>query len=208
MVVAIAQHQHLPGIAREQVGRRRGAFVFRRQREVGGVVRRRGVAAVERQQRHGLRGVEQAGHLVAAQRADDLVGALGQRALARADRARRRAASVVEHQLRLLAALGVVAGQQPVAHRRGGRGQFAAHGQQHRQLARRAVAVAVARGARGIEVPVRIDRRRRGRFALRDRSGDAHRGAAGQRRRHGRAQHPFRHLPHLRAPRVDNSPRF
>ncbi len=148
-------HQHPAGAEAQEVFGRGDAFVLRRQREAGVAVGRRCLATVERQHRHLQRHLgEQRIHLVATERADDEVVAFGGGAVVRGQRAAGRARGVVEAHIGATAGFAVVAGEEAVAHRRGGDGEVARHRQQYAQLDRRTVAVAVGRRAAGrVELP-------------------------------------------------------
>jgi hypothetical protein len=172
-VVAADQHQRAAMAALQDVLGGGDALVLRRQREAGVPGRRRVLGAVERQHRHRQRtAAEHRCDVLAVERADHEIGALGDRALVGGDRPGR--GGVVEADLRTASGLAVVAGEEAVAHRRGGARGLAAERQQQRHALRRPVAVGLGRGAR-IQRPDRAGVER-----TRQRQSAAAQGAAGE----------------------------
>ena len=154
-VVIVAEHQDPAGVAGEQEFRGGDAVVLRRQRKACAAAGRGDVAAVEREHRHAQLAAEQRTDLIATQWAEHVVGTGGDGIAVGGDRTAGSASGVVEHDLRATTLLAVVTGQQAVAHWRGGSGEAAGERQQHGELLRRAIAVAVRRRAvAGIELPI------------------------------------------------------
>ena len=162
-VVGAGDDQRAPRVARDHVFGRGDAFVLRRQREAGAAGGRGDVAAIERQHRHGEAALAEHGaDLVATQRAEHEIVALGRGLAVGGQRAAGGTGGVVEHDLGTAPAFAVITGEQAIAHRRGRGGEAAGQGQQHRQLDRRPIAVAIrGRAVAGIELPGALGRRRR-----------------------------------------------